>query len=117
MIRIVPEQLQCPPVADSVYAFRCIQAQGEQLRHVILSDLCEPRLRLLGQFLDFHEVVIGASRPAAGRAHDLGPGHRLEALQLGQDFTPPNSRGNVATPPRSPLVHDTESPHDRFAIV
>ena len=114
---VVPEQLQSPPVADSVYAFRRIQAQGEQLRHIILPDLCEPFLRLSSQFLDFHEVVVGASRPAAGCAHDLSPSHGLEVLQLGQDFVPPYLVGNPAAPPRSLLVNDAEPPHDHLVIV
>ena len=105
---VVPERLQCPPVTDSVYAFRRIQAQGEQLRHIILTDLRESFLRLPGQFPDFHEVVVGTSRPAAGRLHDLSPSHGFEVLQLGQDFILPYSAGNVTASPRSPPVLEAE---------
>lgn len=116
-MRVVPEKLQCPPVADPVDARRPGQAQGEQLRHVILSDFRESCLGLPGQLPDLHEVAVVASRPAARRLHDLGPGHGLEVLQFGQDFVPPDPDWNAVASPSSPLIQDAEPPHDRFAIM
>ena len=117
MMRVVPEQLQGPPVTNPVNACRRVQAQGEQLQHIVLSDLRKPRLRLPAQVFDFHEVAVGSSRPAASRAHDFGPSHGFEVLQLRQDFAPPDPGRNTAAPPRSFLIDDAEPPNDRFALV
>ena len=117
MVRVVPEQLECPPVTNSATARRRRQTKREQLRHVVLSDLHKPILRLSGSSLDPHEVAVVASRPSPGRPHDLRPRHGLEVLELWQDLAPPHRSGRGTPTPIPRLVHDAECPHDRLAIV